>query len=572
MKRYLSLVKLLFIQQYRVKPQLGKRKKGGTIAAFVILGLCFLPMLIGLASGMYYLGQVSRGLDNVASIASMLLFLSQGVVLLFGIPTLISNVFTAKDADKLLFLPVRSSTIFAAKLTVVYLNEVITTAVMLLATLLPFGLGLSAGVGYYFMFIFALALIPLLPMLVGSIIAIPLSALIARVGKNGVVKTVLQVLMFLIILVVYAVGMYELGFIGAGDIGDITEETDIAKVLLEKLQDAGQFTKYIHSNFTLASAMVGLSFGAVALNLLISVAENAFLFGLVLLMAIPFYRWMLSTSVEGEGGSRSNKNGKTSELQVKNQGVLKELIFTDIKRVTRDNQMGFQCVLSLIMLPIMVVLFYVMFNIDGDVSILDLRDEPLYQVIAPIVFLAYMSLLGMTSNVLGIYPISRENKSIYIIKSLPLSFNKYLLAKVVLSTSAMLISDTVMCVLVVALFGVKWYYGLLMLVTMALLGFGAMCITTLIDLKSPKLGWTNFNQSLKNAKNSWLAGLVGLVSMIAVGIVAGICIVGYTASNSAWYMVMIMWLLIIGLATGFAIVSYKIMTSKAQQHFDNIEP
>lgn len=572
MKKYLSLVKLLFIQQYRVKPQQGKRKKGGTIAAFIVLGLCFLPILFGLANSMYFLGQISRGLENVANITSMLIFLCQGVVLLFGIPTLMTNVFSSKDADKLLFLPMRSSTIFAAKLTVVYLNEVITTAVMLLVTLLPFGIGLSAGAGFYLLILFALALIPLLPMLIGSIIAIPLSALIAKVGKNGAVKTVLQILLFAIILVVYVFAMYELGFMsGMGGMDDITGETDLAQVLLEKLQGMGEYAKYVHSNYTLASAMVGVTFGAVALNLLITLAENVFLFGLVLLMSLPFYHWMLTKSTEGEGGGRK-RNGKAADLQVKNHGVLKELIFTDFKRVMRDSQMGFQSVLSLIILPLMVVLFYVMFSIDVEDSILDLRTEPLYQVIAPIVFLVYMSLLGMTSNVLGIYPISRENKSIYIIKSLPISFNKYLLAKVVLATSAMLISDTVMCVLVVALFGVAWYYGILMLITMALLGFGAMCITTLIDLKSPKLGWTNFNQSLKNAKNSWLAGLIGLICMIVLGIVSAVFIVGYSVSHGAWYYVLLLWLFIIGLSVGFAIISYKIMTSKAQQHFESIEP
>lgn len=573
MKKYLSLVKLLFVQQYRVKPQLGKRKKGGTIAAFIVLGLCFLPILIGLASSMFFLGQVSRDLENVANITSMLLFLSQGVVLLFGIPTLISNVFTTKDADKLLFLPARSSTIFAAKLTVVYLNEVITTAVMLLVTLLPFGLGLSAGAGYFLLFLFALVLIPLLPMLIGCIVAIPLSALITKVGKNGAVKTVLQILLFAIIMVAYTFFMYELGFMGStGDVGDVSGEIDAAKILLDKLQGMGQYAKYVHSNYTLASAMLGATFGTVGLNLLISLAENALLFGLVLLMALPFYHWMLTKSVEGEGGSHRKRSGKAAELQVTNHGVVKELISADIKRVTRDGQIGFQCILSLIILPIMVVMFYVMFSMEGEESILVLRTEPLYQVIAPVVFLAYMSLLGMTSNVLGIYPISRENKSIYIIKSLPINFNKYLLAKVVLSTVAMLISDTVMCVLIVALFGVMWYYGLLLLVTMALLGFGAMCITTLIDLKSPKLGWTNFNQSLKNAKNSWLAGLVGLICMIAIGTIAGVCIAGYTLINGGWYMVMIMWILIIGLSAVFAFVSYKIMTNKAQKHFENIEP
>ena len=121
----------------------------------------------------------------------------------------------------------------------------------------------------------------------------------------------------------------------------------------------------------------------------------------------------------------------------------------------------------------------------------------------------------------------------------------------------MVLSDTVTCILIVALFGIEWYYGLLMLVTMALLSFGTMCITTLIDLKSPKLGWTNFNQSLKNAKNSWLAMLVGFICMLAMAIVAAAFIVGYVFTSGGWYMLMLMWIFIVGLSVGFAIVSYR---------------
>ncbi len=572
MKKYLSLVKLLFIQQYRVKPQQGKRKKGGTIAAYIILGVCFLPLLVGLFSSMYFLGSFSKGAENVENIATMLIFLCQGVVLMFGIQTLITNVFSTKDADKLLFLPMRSATVFSAKLTVVYLNEVITTAVMIIATLLPFGIGLSAGPAYFILLILALVLIPMLPMFVGSIVAIPLSALISKVGKNGAVKTFLQILLFAIIMVIYLFAMYELGFIGASD--DATD-IDNAQMLLEKLSSMGRYAKYIHSDFTIASAMLGVTFGTVAVNLLITLAENALLFGLVLLMALPFYHKMLTLSVEGGSSGRKRKKSGTADLQVKKRGVLKELIITDIKRVVRESQMGFQCILSLIILPLMLGLFafaFSMSKVDGG-NILDLfRTEPLYQVIAPVAFLAYMSLLGMTSNVLGIFPISRENKSIYIIKSLPLDFNKYLLAKVILSTSAMVLSDTVTCILAVVLLGIEWYYGILMLVTMALLCFGAMCITTLIDLKNPKLGWTNFNQSLKNASNSWLAMLVGAICMGAIAVIAAACIVGYVFTSGGWYMLMIMWILIIGLSVGFAAVCYKIMTGRARKHFENIEP
>lgn len=571
MKKFISLTKLLFVQQYRVKPTESKKRRGGTIATYIILAVCFAPMLVMIAIAMFGLGKLSQGLEEGgAGVCAMLIFMSQGAVLLFGIPTLISNVFTVKDADKLLFLPIRSSTVFTAKLTVAYLNEVITTAVMLVFMLLPFGIGYSAPVGYYLLLLLGLFLIPLLPMLIGSIIAIPLSALITKVGKNGVVKTILQTVMFFLIMAVYLFVMYELGFMD----GSVEEDsTDIAQILLDKLQSVSVMVKYVHSNYTFANAMLATTFTVFIVNLLIAIAENVLLLGLVIAMALPFYHWMLTKSVEG-GGGRRRKTAK-SNLQVKNQGVVKELIFTDLKRITRESQIGFQSILSLIMLPVMVVIFYLAFGMSAgeEGKLIDiLKQFELYQIIAPLIFVTYMSMLGITSNIFGLYPISRENKSIYLVKSLPVSFNKYLLSKVILATAVMLISDFLTCLLIVILFGVKWYYGLAMLCVMAMLSFGGMCITTLVDLKSPKLGWTNFNQSLKNAKNSWIGLLIGLVTSLIVGIVGGLFVILWYFTKSGWYVLLIMWLAIIGVCVAFAFVCYKIMTKNAQKYFEAIEP
>lgn len=565
MKSFLALVKLLFVQQYRIKPLGDKKRKIGTIIALVVLALCFAPMLIGMGIVMYYMGLISNG--NVGFCA-LLILMCQGVVMLFGLQTIIANVFNCRDADKLLPLPVRPTTIFAAKLSVAYINEVITTVIVILVTLLPFGIGAGAGFGFYIILLLALLLIPMLPMLVGCLISMPFVALTERFGKNAVTKTVLQILLFITIFALYAMLMYFTGTIAGSE--DATN-TDIATMLLNKLQGLSENMRYIHSNFTLAGAMFAGGVGSCLLSLIISIGENALLLAIVILMALGFYKWILNSSLEGVGKKKKKVTDK--DLLVKNKGVVKELIFTDLKRVTRDSQLGFSSLMGIILLPVMVVIFYLIFistGSDGDMSFDVLKNLNLYQPIASLAILAYMSMLGITSNTLGIYPISRENKSFYMIKSLPISFNKYLLAKVILATTIMLICDGLTCLFVVIFFGVMWYWGIAMMFAMCLLGFGSMCLTTLIDLKSPKLGWTNFNQSLKNAKNSWLAMLIGLCSSIAIALVSIPFVYWYNVC-SMWYVLFTMWITIIVLALVYAVVCFKIMTNNAKINFEKIE-
>ena len=575
MKKYLALVKLLFTQQYKMRPNSDgkstKRKRAGTVIALVALGLCFLPMLISIAGSVYYLGRMSQG--NVY-VAGFLVLICQGLVLMFGLHTLISNVFVVKDADKLLYLPVRTHTIFFAKLTVAYLNEVITTAVTALILLLPFGIGAGASVGFYLMLLVALALIPVLPLFVGCLLSMPFSVIIARLGKNNAVKTVLRIVLYAVIMVAYMYAMYGLGFFTnvGGDENLINNpELFLTNVLDSFIAQLETFIPYLHPNFMLVSSMCAGTFLGWLGYFAATLGECVALLAVIALISLPFYHWMLSASTEGDGGSRQKAHGE--QFRASNKGVVKELILTDFRRVARDGQLGFQSFAGIVMLPITVVIFYFLMGqpTEDGVSFLKIMSlDPLYQTIAPLVIMAYMTLLGMGMNVLGLYPISRENKTVYMLKSLPVAFSKILLAKVLFATAVMLICDFLTCLLIVLLMGVKWYYGLAMLISMALLCFGAMCVTTLLDLKDPKFGWTNFNQSLKNAKNSWIAMLIGLLAMVAVALVSVLFVIWY-AYAPAWYVLLLMWLFIFGLAAGFAVVAYKIMAGKAQKYFEQIE-
>ena len=571
MKKYFSLVKLMFVQQFKSRAVgTSKKKRVSTAILFAVIALCFLPMVVSTAVAMYYMGVLSNGDVHVATFLTLS---CQGVVLVFGLHAIISNVFTVNDADKLLYLPVRAHTIFFSKLTVAYLNEVITTAVTVLIVLLPFGLGSGVGVTYYLMLLLALALIPMLPMLVACLVSMPLSALIVRVGKNSAIKSVLRIVLYLLVIGVYMYVMYSFGFMAGSENGNLLDNPelymqDMVGGFIDKLS---QVMPYFHPNYMLASSMLSTSITSWGVDFAITMGEHITLLGVVFLVSLPFYRKLLALSIEN-GSDSIRKIGK-EKYKLGNNSLVKELMLTDLKRTARDGQLGFQSFAGIVMMPIIVVVLYFFMGLadEGDTSFLQLMAlSPLYQVIAPLVVMVYMTFIGLGTNVLGLYPISRENNLVYILKSLPVSFNKILLAKVLLATAVMVISDFVTCVLIVALLGVKWYFGIAMLLTMSFAGFGAMCITTLLDLKSPRFGWANFNQSLKNSKNSWIAMLIGLLLGVSTALIASIFTVWYSLT-SAWYSLLLMWILILEAMLGFAVVSYKIMTGKAAKYFENIE-
>lgn len=563
MKKFITLVKLLFSQQFKANASADNKKRGGTIVAFVILGICFAPMLVGVAITMFALGQLA-GADQ--GIVAMLILFCQSLVLLLGLPSLISGVFMPKDADKLLYLPIKPSTIFSAKLTVAYLNEVITTAVTILFLLLPYGVGANVDVGYYLMLVPALLLIPLLPILIGTIVAMPIAILLSKIGKNGLGKTLVTVLFFVMCMALYMLIMIGLTKLeSTSPDGELTTEQLL--VLIQGVIDQlSAKMVYVHTNYVLAGSLVATDFVGWIVNFLLTLIEFAVLGTLTILVGKPFYRYMIANQIESGGSS-----GKKAKLtyNAKPTSVLKQLIVTDLKRTLRDSQLGFQSFAGIVLMPLLVIVFGISINTDLGEGVYIFAD-PIYQLIAPVACVAYFTLLGCCINVLGLYSITRENKSFYVLKTLPISFNKILVAKVILSTLLMVVVSLLTTIVTVIAMHVTWYYAIGMMIVLTLVGFGSQCITTHIDLKDPKFGWSNFQQSLKNSKNTWIATLIGFIAMLVIGLIAGGFIALYIVTQ--WqFSAVLMWI-VLTLASGlFAFVAYKVMANNSQKLFDSIE-
>ncbi len=564
MTKFLSLLKLQFLQQYRTNPIKGK-KKSGTIVAFVVLGICFLPLLAGFAISMYFIGSIA---GNDQGVLAFLIIICQALVLLFGLFSIISQVYNCKDADKLLYLPIKPITIFLVKLGVAYLNEVITTAVTILFVLLPFGIGAGLGITFYLMLIPSLVIIPMFPLLVGAIVALPFSLLINAVGKNGIGKTILQLLFFLAFMVGYLVLMQSVGQAESSD--EFVDVENIQQVIAPLLQQIGQKMVYVHTNYMLATALCATTFGSWIGGTALCLLENAFLLGLVVAITLPVYNKMLRSTLQSGGGTGKKLFSKD---KVQNNGVIKSLMLTDIRNTLRNSQLGFQSLGGLIVMPLLIAILSVSLGqeVDGVSALETLKILPEYKAVAPVFVLLYLTLIGVSTNMLGLYPISRENHSFFILKNIPVPFEKILTAKVLLSTVVILIADFITAVLSVILLGIPWYAGILMLVILAFLGFGSMCITTKLDVKSPKLGWTNFNQSLKNAKNSWIAMLIGLLSAILIGVPMVLLCIAYSATACNPWIYVALWVVPTILSALFAWLSYKWMNKDINKYFDAIE-
>lgn len=571
MTKFFSLVGLMFKQQFRTKPtESGKKSKASTIILFVVLAIVFVPVAIYIFIGCLGLGKyVSSNLpqDTYAGIVGTLLLGVQGVTLLFGFHGVLVNVFNCKDADKLLYLPIKGTTVFWAKFFVAYVNEAVAGALLLFVTVLPFGIGMGVGIGYYLTLLVALLLVPLLPMLVSTLLAMPLSMLSAKIGKNGAVKTVFNVLLYLAVMALYIWLMQQFGYGGNGD-ENITDEEALKKIVAMIVDHISAAIVYVHPDYMMAKTFVAtdwMGLGDFALGL----AEFAALFALLALISKAFYGKMLTLTVEG-GGSTIQKSKKSLQID-KKSGVISQLIASDFKRVVRDPQMGFQAFAGMLIAPLIVVIFAIGFSTGNDIGVSLGEFIKQNGMIVGMSLMIYLTLLTAGTNVLGLFPMSRENKSLYLLKTLPIPFEKVLLAKVLLATLVALVTDFITAILVVFVAGFNPLSALLLMLGLLAYGFGNMCLTTRMDLKSPKIGWSNFQTSLKNSKNSWIAMLLGLLSGVIVCVTSMGFLLWHSVSG-ARYIEWLMWIAIDLVGALYAYVGYRIMRNSAEKLFEKIEP
>ena len=574
MTKFFSLVGLMFKQQFRTKPTQSdgdqKKSKVGTIILAILILLLVVPIAVLMFVGCLGIGgyaSANLSADTYAGIVGTLILGVQGMTLVFGFHSVLSNVFNCKDADKLLYLPISGSAVFWAKFFVAYVEEAVGGALLLLVTVLPFGIGLGAGVGYYLMLLPAMLLVPLLPMLVSSLLSMPLSLLLAKLGKNGIAKTIFNVVMYLAFMGLYIWLMQLFGVGGSGD-EDVSNEETLQRVVAMIVDHISTAIVYIHPDYLTAKAFVATDVSGLG-SFALSLAEFGALFTLLALISKAFYGKMLTLTVEG-GGSTIQKSKKSLQID-KKSGVISQLIASDFKRVVRDPQMGFQAFAGMLIAPLIVVIFAIGFSTGNDIGVSLGEFIKQNGMIVGMSLMIYLTLLTAGTNVLGLFPMSRENKSLYLLKTLPIPFEKVLLAKLLLATLVALVTDFITAILVVFVAGFNPLSALLLMLGLLAYGFGNMCLTTRMDLKSPKIGWSNFQTSLKNSKNSWIAMLLGLLSGVIVCVTSMGFLLWHSVSG-ARYIEWLMWIAIDLVGALYAYVGYRIMSNSAEKLFEKIEP
>jgi len=512
-KPFLSLIRMqlnvnygISALKYRFTREKKKRWEPVLIGLAIVVGLVpLLAMYTFFMMSVFAGGQIMGQPEIVLTSAFVF---AQLVILIFGILYIMGSFYFSNDVMSLVPLPLKPYQIIGAKFAVVLVNEYLTSVPLLLPPVIIFGIGTSQGLLYWLKSIVLMAFAPVIPLAVASLLVI----LVMRVVNIGRYKDLLAIVGG-IVLILASLLMSAL----------LQKMPEDPRALEQFIAEQAGLVKLIGSRFppavwaTEALAGNGL-YGMSCLVLYIAVSAGLFIFMLWLANQV-FYKALLA-------GQEVRRKGKsiTGEQIGKHVGRGNSPVLALLKRewklFVRTPLYVLNGLVGSIAGPFIVVVMYIVRGSDAELA--RLAESLQEQEVVPYAALGCLGIMLFTAgmNIVASTALSREGKTIWVAKMIPVAARQQVDAKFLCSytVSAAGVLATTLVALILLKLPVLWVMfatvvGLAGAVPMVALGL-------LIDVFHPKLIWNSEQEAMKQNMNGALGMLVSFVILLVLALAA----------------------------------------------------
>ena len=483
MKKYISLIKAcltsemsLFIINNKNKDKNKKQSKAVPIFIYCLIMLCFF------AYANMFIDPLKQ--SNLAFIVlSLFAFLTAILTLIEGIYKTGSLLFNCKDDDLLLSLPIKKSTVLFIRIFKFYIFELLYNTVFMLPAVVAYAIRVDVEWTFYLTSFFMLLLLPIIPIAISCIIGVITSGLASRFKYKNLVQ--------IIITTIFFVGLMYVSFNLQNIIDALTKNATSINDLITKI-------------YYPAGAFVNLATDFKIVDLLIFIGINAGIFALIVFLISKVYFKINSRT-------KSISVVYKKEYKIKTNSVMSALIKKEWRRFTNSPVFITNAGLGLVLYLILCILVAVNFNMfSGILSSqgFKITKEEVVKYI-PIVSVALIAggsfLTSITSSM-----ISLEGKSFNILKSLPVSASKIILAKVLSAVLVMLPFIFVGDMILFIKYDFTILQMLLVLLVSVILPLISELIGIIMNLKYPKMDAESDAEVVKQSTSSTISVFVGM--------------------------------------------------------------
>jgi len=492
--------------KYRFTREKKKAWEPILIGAAILIGL--VPILVlytALMLAIFTAGTLTKQPEMILTIAFMF---SQIVILIFGLFYIMGTFYFSKDIETFVPLPLKPYEVIGGKFAVVMVNEYLTSMPILLPPIIIFGVGTSQGILYWLKSLVLLAAVPALPLTVAALLII----LLMRFVNLRRYKDLLAVVGGLLAL-----------FAGVGINMFVQKVPKSSEEIQNYISSQSGLVDMIGSRFPPSiwatralseNGLPGLGY------LLLFAVVCILLFGLLLWLSnLVFYKALLA----GQEVSRKKKSLTNEQMDRQYEKVsnpVYAMAGREWKVLVRTPIYLLNGLAGVIIGPILVITMFMVRGSDPEITqMFNMIRDP---SIMPYVLLGGLALMMFTSgmNLVASTSLSREGRTIWITKMIPVSARQQVNSKLIVSMLASALGIVTTGIIMVVFFKlpILWVLGAAIVGLIASVPMVALSL--LLDVFHPKLIWNSEQEAMKQNMNGGLGMLLSILILLILGAVA----------------------------------------------------
>lgn len=500
MREFLILFKLHLKTRFRSKEKNEKQK----IATPIIVSLSMLPIVAMICFAIYMLTLSAVRAGIVTEVLVLIMSSAQLFTLFFVSKVYITTFYNAEDNEFLATLPAKPLSLFFAKLSTVYLSELLFSAFLLLPTLISATVamvmaGYNVPVLFYFSIPLAVLFAPVIPLFIIAMLSAPIMYIASFFKRRGAMSSIMSILLFLVIM-----GGY---FALVPNFSRITElQNDLPMQAIAVFKKLGNV---LYFNKTFFNAALNINF---AVNFFVTLGIILGAFAVTGLLVSFTYTRSISAQFE------TKTKSKAADFNYKSTSTVRALMANDFRALIRTPGLAFNSLLNIFMAPLILVAMGLFTSGDMFGGAESGADPVLSSQLIQLSFVfMYAMMLNVGMNYAATLAFTREGRSFYFLKHLPIGFHdimksKRYFADIVSASGIVLIMIVSM---ILYKFNVLVVLGLGLTLVIFASGFNMFGITR--DMKKPNFEWTTIEEATKRNLYIMLpflfAIIIGMVGM-----------------------------------------------------------
>lgn len=484
MNNLLILIKANIINSWGINKVLKSKSKSEKIKAVllaIVIAYAFCMLTVTVFMMNYPLGQILKEMNALEVLISSSILSTTFFALVLSIYKIPGYLFTFKDFDLLMALPVKPSAVIASKMIFIYLSNLMISVMVGIPPLIVYGMKTSGGAGYYIFVVVTTFFIPLVPISIGALLAYFLGKISVKFRATNVVLLV---------------GSFILFF------GIMLGSTFIGQVNTQQIRNSIPITGIMNDILFWTNFYVRALKDTDVRYLLAFILFSLFVFGIFITV---FSRGFKSINAKM---SEKYSSADFKMKRLKTSTLMKALYIKELKFYFSS----YIYVVNTALGVIMMTLFSLGISIFGKDMVLKLVEIPMAdKYIFPAIAFMLVFCISFTSTTAS--AVSLEGKSLWIIRSLPVREESILWSKILvnltLTVPALIVNVLILAfafkmdaATIAAVLGISFMYCLFSPIT------GIM-----INLYFPKLEWTTQTAVVKQSASVLLATLVGFIAM-----------------------------------------------------------